>query len=229
MNRDKLLILRNIKKSFLLEYGLLEVLKDINLTIREGDMTAIMGPSGCGKSTLLFIVGLFLKPDSGEFFFGSEDMIALSKKKQAIFRREKMGFIFQTCDLLDDLTSYENIELPLIYAGIEKEKRKKMVISAIKQVDLEERMHHRANLLSGGERQRVAIARALVHQPKLIIADEPTGQLDKSHTHHIMDYIENIVERNNTTFILATHDREIVRRCKTCYKLEDGVLKEETN
>jgi putative ABC transport system ATP-binding protein len=159
------------------------VLKDINLHVHRGEMVAVMGPSGSGKSTqLLFILGLFQPPTSGEYRVSGVDVLTLTRDQQAIFRREMLGYVFQTCDLLDNSTVYENLELPLIYAGVRRRERPDRIREALSMVNLDHRVHQRSNRLSGGERQRVAIARALVNNPEFILADAPTGQLDRENS-----------------------------------------------
>jgi putative ABC transport system ATP-binding protein len=202
------------------------VLQGVSLNVRRGEIVAITGPSGCGKSTLLFILGLFLSPSQGKYYFEGEDVLALSPSAQAEFRRKRVGFVFQTADLLENSTVYENLEFPLIYAGVNRRERKGRISEALDLVNLGHRIKHPANLLSGGETQRVAVARALVNRPQVILADEPTGQLDRDNTQFIMDYFEKIVIEANTTLIVVTHDPQVADRCKRICVLENGVLKE---
>ena len=202
------------------------VLQGVNLNIRRGEIVAITGPSGCGKSTLLFILGLFLSPSQGKYYFEGEDVLVLGPSAQAEFRRKRVGFVFQTADLLENSTVYENLEFPLIYAGVNRRERKGRISEALDLVNLGHRIKHPANLLSGGETQRVAVARALVNRPQVILADEPTGQLDRDNTQFIMDYFEKIVIEANTTLIVVTHDPQVADRCKRICVLENGVLKE---
>ncbi|MEJ2670830.1 MAG: ABC transporter ATP-binding protein [Deltaproteobacteria bacterium] len=206
---------------------LIHVLRDINLKVNPGEIVAIMGPSGSGKSTLLFILGIFLLPSSGSYFLGGQDVLSLDRTAQAEFRRRRVGFVFQSCDLLENSTVYENLEFPLIYAGVERRDRPERITVALEQVNLGHRMHHSSNRLSGGERQRVAVARALVNQPQVILADEPTGQLDRSHGHLIMDHFGEIVSDGKTAIIVVTHDPEIATRCTRICSIRDGVLYEQ--
>jgi putative ABC transport system ATP-binding protein len=202
------------------------VLKKVNLDVLRKDMIAITGPSGCGKSTFLFILGLFLSPASGTYYFDGRDVLALERSEQAEFRRSQVGFVFQNADLLENSTVYENLEFPLIYAGVHRRRRPKMISEALELVNLGHRIRHPSNLLSGGEKQRVAVARALVNKPKVILADEPTGQLDQGNTQYIMDYFKGIVAEVGMTLIVVTHDPKVAVRCNRIYVLNDGVLKE---
>jgi putative ABC transport system ATP-binding protein len=204
----------------------IQVLRGLDFDILRGDMVAITGPSGCGKSTLLFILGLFLLPSKGSYLFSGEDVLSLSRPDQAKFRRKKVGFVFQSADLLEKSTVYENLEFPLMYAGVRRRDRNERIFEALDLVNLGNRIRHPANLLSGGERQRVAVARALVNRPQVILADEPTGQLDQDNTQFIMDYFEKIVREVHATVIIVTHDPSVARRCERIFRLENGKLKE---
>jgi putative ABC transport system ATP-binding protein len=206
---------------------LIHVLRNVNLKIYPGEIVAIMGPSGSGKSTLLFILGIFLHPTSGSYFLGKQDVLGLDRNAQAEFRRTRVGFVFQSCDLFENSTVYENLEFPLIYAGIERRDRPDLIAAALERVNLEHRIHHSSNRLSGGERQRVAVARALVNQPKVILADEPTGQLDRSHGHLIMEHFGEIVGDGKTAIVVVTHDPEIAARCTRTCSIRDGLLYEQ--
>ncbi|MFZ5448738.1 MAG: ABC transporter ATP-binding protein [Thermodesulfobacteriota bacterium] len=203
---------------------LIQVLRNINLKVYPGEIVAVMGPSGSGKSTLLFILGIFLHPSSGSYFLGEQDVLGLDRTAQAEFRRSRVGFVFQSCDLLENSTVYENLEFPLIYAGVERRDRPQRIIAALERVNLGHRMHHSSNRLSGGERQRVAVARALVNQPQVILADEPTGQLDRSHGHLVMDHFGEIVSDGKTAMVVVTHDPEIAARCTRTCLIRDGRL-----
>ncbi len=202
------------------------VLRDINLRVHKCEMVAITGPSGCGKSTLLFILGLFLSPSKGQYLFEGENVLVLKRSAQAQFRRNQVGFVFQSSELLENSTVYENVEFPLIYAGVSRRKRAELITSALELVNLRHRIRHPANLLSGGEKQRVAVARALVNRPQVILADEPTGQLDRKNTQFIMDHFRKIVNRSDTALVVVTHDPEVAARCDRVYSLDDGILKE---
>jgi ABC-type lipoprotein export system ATPase subunit len=206
--------------------GDINVLREVALKIYPGEMVAVMGPSGSGKSTLLFILGIFLQPTQGSYLLGGEEVFKLDRTSQAEFRRQRLGFVFQSCDLLENSTVYENLEFPLIYAGVDRRERPARVAAALEQVNLLHRLHHHSNRLSGGERQRVAVARALVNQPQVILADEPTGQLDQSNGHLIMDHFAEIVGGGKTAIVVVTHDPEIAARCTRVCSLRDGVLYE---
>jgi putative ABC transport system ATP-binding protein len=220
-----LIVVRHLTKTFVNGTGEIEVLRDVNLSVYPGEMVAVTGPSGSGKSTLLYILGLLLAPTSGTYRWGETDVLKLNRTQQAEFRRRRLGFVFQTCDLLENSNVYENVEFPLIYAGVPPEERLPRILEALKRVNLENRVYHSANLLSGGERQRVAVARALVNRPQLILADEPTGQLDRRHGHMILDHFEEIVAPGDTAIVVVTHDPEIAARCHRICPIEDGVLR----
>ena len=204
--------------------GFIHVLRDVNMTVYPGEIVAVMGPSGSGKSTFLFILGIFLHPSGGSYFLGGENVLALDRAGQADFRRRRVGFVFQSCDLLENSTVYENLEFPLIYAGVDRKERPARIANALSKVNLGHRMHQSSNRLSGGERQRVAVARALVNQPQVILADEPTGQLDRSHGHLVMDHFGEIVSDGKTSIVVVTHDPEMAARCNRVCSLRDGAL-----
>ena len=200
------------------------VIHNANLLVHQGEVVAVTGPSGCGKSTFLFMLGLFLSPTQGTYHFGGKDVLKLDRSAQAEFRRKRVGFVFQTADLLENSNVYENLEYPLIYAGVPLRERPDRIAKALDLINLGHRIRHPANHLSGGERQRVAVARALVNRPQVILADEPTGQLDRENTNIIIDHFEEIVEVDDTAVILVTHDPQVAARCNRVCLLEDGVL-----
>ncbi|MEW6265465.1 MAG: ABC transporter ATP-binding protein [Thermodesulfobacteriota bacterium] len=200
------------------------ILRAVNLDVFPGEMVAIMGPSGSGKSTLLFILGLFLSPSEGQYFFEDREVLKLSRPAQARFRREKVGFVFQSTDLLENSNVYENLEFPLIYAGVPRQDRARLIMEALERVNLTHRIRHPANLLSGGERQRVAVARALVNKPRVVLADEPTGQLDRQNTQVIMDHFQKIILDADTALVMVTHDPDVAARCTRIISLNDGSL-----
>jgi ABC-type lipoprotein export system ATPase subunit len=214
----------DLSKTYDNGFDLIHVLHHVNLKVYPGEIVAITGPSGSGKSTFLFILGIFLQPTSGTYFLGQQDVFSLDRNAQAEFRRRRVGFVFQTCDLFENSTVYENLEFPLIYAGVERRDRPERIALALQRVNLENRIHHSSNRLSGGERQRVAVARALVNQPQVILADEPTGQLDRSHGNLIMEHFEEIVSDGETAIVIVTHDPEIAARCTRTCSIRDGVL-----
>lgn len=226
MNNDELVIdIQHLTKDYVSGSEKISVLKDINLEVRRGEMMAIMGPSGSGKSTLLFILGIFQPPTSGVYNVAGIDVLKLSRDAQAIFRREKMGFVFQSCDLLENSTVYENLELPLIYTGVKRRERPDMIMEALQRVNLEHRVRQPSNRLSGGERQRVSIARALVNEPEFILADEPTGQLDQANSEKVMDYFVKITEEARVAMVIVTHDAATAARCSRRSLLSEGMLK----
>ncbi|MGQ9688031.1 MAG: ABC transporter ATP-binding protein [Desulfobaccales bacterium] len=222
---EPLISVEHLTKTYFNGAGPIEVLKDVNLVIYPGEMVAVMGPSGSGKSTLLYILGLLQAPTSGSYLWEGKDILSLDRIHQAEFRRRRLGFVFQTCDLLENSNVYENLEFPLIYEEVDKYERPARIVAALRKVNLEHRLYHSANLLSGGERQRVAVARALVNRPQLILADEPTGQLDRRHGHMVMEHFEEIAASENTAVIVVTHDPDIASRCNRVCPMEDGVLK----
>jgi len=203
----------------------ISVLHGIQFMVRAGEMVAIMGSSGSGKSTLLSILGLLITPTSGAYLFRGKDVLNLNRREQARFRRTRVGFVFQGCDLLERSTVSENLEYPLVYAGVAREKRNEMIFKALETVHLSHKYHYPANLLSGGEGQRLAVARALVNHPQVILADEPTGQLDRANSETIMDYFERIADNSGTSIITATHNPLVASRCHRVLVLEDGILR----
>jgi putative ABC transport system ATP-binding protein len=224
-NASKVLIeVKDLGKTYHTEAGDIKVLEKVNFQVRTGEMMAIMGPSGSGKSTLLFILGLFLSPTSGQYLLDGEDTLTLDRSGQARFRRWKMGFVFQSTDLLENSTVYENLEFPMIYAQVERSKRPERIAEVLDLVGLSHRVNHPSNLLSGGERQRAAVARALVNHPKVILADEPTGQLDKKNTDLIMEHFAKIAKSSGTAVIMVTHDPEVADWCNRVCSLTDGCL-----
>ena len=215
----------NLTKTYYNGAGPIEVLRRVDLEIRLGEMVAIMGPSGSGKSSLLYILGLLQTPTSGSYHWQDTDLLSLDRTQQAEFRRRRLGFVFQACDLLEHSNVYENLEFPLMYEGVERQDRPLRIREALERVNLGHRLYHNANLLSGGERQRVAVARALVNRPQLILADEPTGQLDRRHGHLIMEHFEEIIAVGDTAIVVVTHDPDIAARCSRVCPMEDGVLR----
>ena len=204
------------------------VLHDINLEIKEGEFIAIMGPSGSGKSTLLNILGTLDVPSGGEYIFLDTQIGSLSADQRALFRRHILGFIFQGYNLLKKTTSLENVEVPLIYQGIDSKERKRMAAEALKDVGLEDRLYYDPGQLSGGQQQRVAIARAMVTHPKILIADEPTGNLDTKRGHEIMELIRTF-NRQGITVIMVTHEDDIAAYASRTIYLRDGAIEKEVN
>jgi putative ABC transport system ATP-binding protein len=195
---------KNLKKVYQTDEVETTALNSVNLQINAGEFVAIMGPSGCGKSTLLNILGLLDNPSSGEFFFLGQEVSTYSERQRANLRKGSIGFVFQSFNLIDELTVFENVELPLLYIGVPSEERKKQVDAALERVGIFHRRNHFPQQLSGGQQQRVAIARAVVAQPKLILADEPTGNLDSSHGEEVMKLLTQMNE-GGTTIVMVTH------------------------
>lgn len=224
--KNQLIKLTNINKSYRNGDQELRVLKDVDLEVEEGEFLAIMGPSGSGKSTLMNIIGLLDRSSSGNYWLEGKEVSQLSEKKLASVRNDQIGFVFQQFFLLSKLNALQNVELPLIYAGVPSAKRKKLAKQYLEKVELAERMTHLPSELSGGQKQRVAIARALVNTPAIILADEPTGALDTKTGQQIM---ELLIELNNEgkTIIMVTHEPEIAAYAKRTIVLRDGVITED--
>ncbi len=220
---NKILIkTRNLKKHFPVGEGRFTALDDINLTIGKGEFTGLVGPSGSGKTTLLNIIGTLDIPSEGEAIVLGESVGELGHKKAARLRNENYGFIFQTYNLLPVYTVYENVEFPLLLLKIPAEERRKAVMDALEWVGILDKVDSKPALLSGGECQRVAIARAMVKRPKIVIADEPTANLDAKNSHNILKTMENLNEDLETSFIFATHDEKVIRYLRRIITLEDG-------
>ena len=201
-------------------------LDGVDLTINNNEYLAIMGPSGSGKSTMMNMIGCLDTPTSGIYQFEGEEVHIMDDAQLASIRNRKIGFVFQTFNLLPKASALHNVEIPLVYANIRKEKRIDMASKALKDVGLGDRMHHKPNELSGGQRQRVAIARALVNNPSIILADEPTGNLDSKSGHEIMEILDNLHSKGNT-IILVTHEDDIAKRAKRTIRLFDGKIIED--
>ena len=206
--------------------GSTKVLNGVGLVVHAGEMVAIMGPSGSGKSTLLSILGLLLAPTSGIYRMNGQDMLSLGRSGQSGFRRHSVGFVFQKCNLVETATVYENLEFPLIYAGVRRRERPRRIREALARVNLMHRMDYSASLLSGGEQQRAAIARALVNHPCVVLADEPTGQLDRHNGQLVMEHLARLAAEGETAVVVVTHDPEVAGCCHRRYVLDDGTLSE---
>lgn len=215
--------LKQINRVFQLGTQSVHALRDVNLQIKQGDYLSIMGPSGSGKSTLLNILGLLDRPTSGQYWFEGQDVTALDDVQQSVIRREKIGFVFQFFHLVPRLTAAENVALPMMLAGIPRAQREKRVEERIAECGLAARAHHRPDELSGGERQRVAIARATIMQPSLLLADEPTGNLDRATGREVMNLLEDLHE-SGVTLIIVTHDPELGGRAHRQLKMLDGAI-----
>jgi len=221
MNND-IIKTEKLVKRYVLEGTYIEALKGINLTIKKGEMVALMGPSGSGKSTLLHILGGIDLPTEGKVYIEGKDIFSLGEKKLAKFRNEKIGFVFQFHYLLPEFTALENVMIPLqIYnKGDAKQKATKILA----RLGLKDRLNHKPSQMSGGEQQRVAIARAIVNQPSVVLADEPTGNLDSENTVVVMELLRELNEKNNVSMVIATHDREVAEYCDRIIFLRDGIL-----
>ena len=223
VNMTKLIELKGINKTYKNGDQELRVLKDIDLEVEKGEFVAIMGPSGSGKSTLMNVIGLLDRPTSGDYFLEGQEVGNLSEKKLARVRNEQIGFVFQQFFLLSKLNAFQNVELPLIYAGVHPAKRKEIAEQYLEKVELGSRMHHLPSELSGGQKQRVAIARALVNQPAIVLADEPTGALDTKTGEQIMDLLTKL-NREGKTIIMVTHEPEIAAFANRRIVIRDGVI-----
>jgi putative ABC transport system ATP-binding protein len=216
----------NINKIYKLGKTEIHALKDVTFAIEKGDFLSVVGPSGCGKTTLLNIIGCIDKPTTGLVYFNGTDVSTLSDSREADIRLHKIGFIFQTFNLIPVLNIYENIEFPLILAKVPKSRRKGLIEPLIESVGLNEFVKHKPEELSGGQRQRVAIARALVNGPELVIADEPTANLDSETGSSILKIMNKLNKENNVTFIFSSHDPRVTRHARKLIKLEDGRVNE---
>lgn len=196
-------------------------LNKVNVAINEGEFVAVMGPSGCGKSTLLNILGLLDTPTKGEFMFLGENVSAYSERQRAKLRKRNIGFVFQNFNLIDQLTVFENVELPLIYLGLSARERRERVEATLEQMQISHRKKHYPNQLSGGQQQRVAVARAVVSEPKFILADEPTGNLDSAHGDEVMNLLAEL-NNKGTTIIMVTHSQRDASYAQRIIMLFDG-------
>jgi putative ABC transport system ATP-binding protein len=215
--------LDNIIKNYYLGKQVIEVLKGISLDIYKNEYVALMGPSGSGKSTLMNILGCLDTPTGGTYILNGQDVSKMTDNSLAEVRNKEIGFVFQQFNLLPRLTAAENVALPLVYAGVGKKQRLEKALYTLEKVALSDRGHHKPNELSGGQNQRVAIARALVNDPAIILADEPTGNLDTKTSHEIMDIFSKIHDSGNTV-ILVTHEEDIANHAHRVIRLRDGVL-----
>ncbi len=215
--------IRGITKLYRMGDSTIHALRGVNLQIRRNEYIAIMGPSGSGKSTMMNVVGCLDTPTAGDYFFGGHNVAHMDDDELADIRNREIGFVFQTFNLLPRSDALRNVELPLIYAGVPAGERRERAAEVLRNVGLGDRMHHKPNELSGGQRQRVAIARALVNNPSIILADEPTGNLDSRTGDEIMQLLEILYARGNT-IILVTHEEDIARHARRIVRLRDGVV-----
>jgi putative ABC transport system ATP-binding protein len=221
--RDWVIVTRGIKREYDMGGEVIRALRGVDLAIRRNEYVAIMGPSGSGKSTLMNTIGCLDTPNAGEYWLGGTLVSKMSDNELAHIRNKEIGFVFQTFNLLPRATALQNVELPLVYAGIKAKDRKRMASEALAKVNLENRMHHKPNELSGGQRQRVAIARALVNEPSILLADEPTGNLDSFTSTEIMKVFENLANTGQTV-IMVTHEPDIAAHARRVVVLRDGVI-----
>ena len=224
---EALIKITDIKRDFILGNETVYVLKGINLQINKGEYVALMGPSGSGKSTLMNLLGCLDTPTSGEYILNGKQVSEMHDDELAEIRNKEIGFVFQTFNLLPRTTALDNVALPMIYAGYSKSERRERATEVLKQVNLADRMDHQPNQLSGGQRQRVAIARALVNKPSIILADEPTGNLDSKTSVEIMNLFGEI-HKNGNTVILVTHEEEIAEYAHRVIRLRDGIIESDT-
>lgn len=226
-NNSALISLQNISKVFLTDEIETHALSDINLTIAEGEFLSISGPSGCGKSTLLSILGLLDSPSSGSYNLAGKEVASLNNNERSRIRNMDVGFIFQSFNLIGDLTVYENVELPLVYRGLPSSERKTRVLEALEKVQMSHRQSHYPHQLSGGQQQRVAVARALGGTPRILLADEPTGNLDSKNGAKVMDMLQEL-NNEGATICMVTHDERYNSIASRIVHLFDGKIIDET-
>jgi len=219
--RDAVIVTRNLEREYIMGTETVRALRGVDLTIRRNEYVAIMGPSGSGKSTLMNMIGCLDTPSAGEYWLNGHRVSELGDDELARIRNREIGFVFQTFNLLPRATALHNVELPLVYAGKPSKQRKELASEALRRVQLGDRMHHRPNELSGGQRQRVAIARALVNQPSILLADEPTGNLDSTTSEEIMALFRELHTQGQTV-VLVTHEHDIAMHARRQVHLKDG-------
>lgn len=222
---DRVLIqLENLTKTYHVGETEVRALQGVTYTVNEGEFVAILGPSGSGKSTMMNIIGCLDKPTTGRYFFEGEEVSKLDKNQLARIRNKKIGFVFQSFNLLARTTALENAELPLVYSNVPGREQAKLALAALELVGLKDRAHHKTNQLSGGEQQRVAIARALLNNPALILADEPTGNLDTKTSEEIMIIFRKLNDEKKITIVMVTHEADIGAQAKKRIFMRDGVI-----
>jgi putative ABC transport system ATP-binding protein len=219
----KIIETKHLARMYKMGDNIVNALQDVSISIDKGEYVAFMGPSGSGKSTLMNIIGCLDTPNSGTYILNGQMVSEMTENELAEVRNKEIGFVFQTFNLLPRASALENVALPLIYAGYGKEERDEMAMKALESVDLANRHHHKPNELSGGQRQRVAIARALVNNPSIILADEPTGNLDSKTSYDIMELFQQLHDKGNT-IIMVTHEEDIARYSHRIIRLRDGLI-----
>lgn len=224
--QDRVLLAENIHREFITQDAILPVLKGIDLTLEKGQTAAITGPSGVGKSTLLHILGGLDNPTRGQVHIGQMALDGKSEAELARLRNKKVGFVFQFHYLLEDFSAVENVMIPMFLAGLDRPSSRKRAELILERVGLSNRAAHRPHQLSGGEQQRVAVARALANEPDIVLADEPSGNLDTATGNRLHDLLFELNADNDTTLVVATHDRELARRCQCRYQMADGKLRQ---
>lgn len=223
MAAESVIKINHIRKTYIMGTVEINALRDISVDIKRNQYVAIMGPSGSGKSTLMNILGCLDTPSEGDYFLNGTNVSKMDDSELAYIRNKEIGFVFQTFNLLPRISAQENVALPLVYTGYSRSKRMEMAAKALTSVGLGDRMDHKPNELSGGQRQRVAIARALVNNPSIILADEPTGNLDSKTSYEIMALFDDL-HKNGQTIILVTHEEDIARYAKEVIRLRDGLV-----
>ncbi len=227
MSKEDLILITDIGRKYVIGAETIHALKSVTLTIKKGEFVALMGPSGSGKSTLMNILGCLDTPTKGEYILNGINVSEMSDSELAEVRNQEIGFVFQTFNLLPRSSAKENVALPLVYAGVNKVDRDTRAIKALENVGLGNRVDHKPNELSGGQRQRVAVARALINNPSIILADEPTGNLDSKTSVEIMALIEDIHAKGNT-IILVTHEEDIAQHAHRIVRMRDGLIESDT-
>ena len=218
---DMVVDAKELTKTYLMGDVEVHALRGMSIQIKRGEVVAIMGPSGSGKSTLMNIIGCLDKPSNGDYLLDGEDVAQMNDNQLADIRNRKVGFVFQSFNLLSRATALANVELPLRYSSVSKN-RKELALNALESVGLADRVHHRPSELSGGQQQRVAIARAIVNNPSIVMADEPTGNLDTKSGEEIMELLLNLNQEKKTTLVIVTHDPEIAGQCERIVHIRDG-------
>ncbi|WP_395768487.1 ABC transporter ATP-binding protein [Aquirufa sp.] len=223
----KIIETSHISKRYVMGEEIIDALKDVTISVNKGEYVAFMGPSGSGKSTLMNIVGCLDTPSTGSYILNGQDVSTMSENELAAVRNKEIGFVFQTFNLLPRQSALENVALPLIYAGYSKSERTRIAMETLKGVGLDNRALHKPNELSGGQRQRVAVARALVNDPSILLADEPTGNLDTKTSYEIMDLFDQLHKKGNT-IVMVTHEDDIAQYAHRIIRLRDGIVESDT-